>query len=133
MQSQQSREEEQDDPADDFVMVDRVPKQQLQGLLSRDRRWSCSVPRMRYYSSDPAEGVDIAMGESGLAAEEPITVGEMMQRTVVRVPRHVALRYKAMGSWRDVTYREYYNQCVSAAKAFIKVSCFCGVLIFIEW
>ena len=113
------------DLAEDFVVVDRVEGQSPQRFPQR--RWSSSIPRVRYSTSRPDEAVDIAMGESGLAAAEPLTVGEMMQRTVVRVPHHVALRYKISGgSWRDVTYRDYYRQCLSAAKSFLKVSTQCG-------
>ena len=121
---------EEDDPAEDFVVVDLVQGQLQESPLRASRRrrprWTSSIPRVRFSTSRPDQAVDIAMGESGLAAAEPITVGEMMQRTVVRVPQHVALRYKIRGSWRDVTYREYYSQCLSAAKSFLKVSiCLC--------
>jgi long-chain-fatty-acid--CoA ligase ACSBG len=106
---------------DDFVVVDMVD-----GLLQETagraaRRWSCSLPRVRFHSSEPARGVDIAMGESGLAAEEPLTVGEMMQRTVARVPHRAALRYKTGDTWNDVSYREYYYRCIAAAKSFLKL------------
>ena len=114
-----------EDPVeDDFVMVELADgKLQDSPLRSARRRWSCSLPRVRFATSNPEEAVDIAMGESGLAAAEPITVGEMMQRTVVRVPQHVALRYKVQGgTWRDVTYKEYYQQCIAAAKSFRKVN-----------
>ena len=113
------------DLAEDFVIVDPVEGQSPQRFPQR--RWSSSIPRVRFSTSRPDEAVDIAMGESGLAAVEPLTVGEMMQRTVVRVPHHVALRYKISGgSWRDVTYRDYYRQCLSAAKSFLKVSTQCS-------
>lgn len=103
---------------DDFVVVELMDV-----ILQEEpeRRWSCSLPRVKFYTSDPKEKVDIAMGESGLAASEPLTVGEIMQRVVVRVPLHVALRYKTGGRWRDITYRDYYIQCITAAKSFIKV------------
>ena len=113
------------DPTDDFVVVDLVDGRPHDPPSRRMyRSFSSSLPRVRFHTSDPSEGIDIAMGESGLAAEEPITVGEMVQRTVVRVPHHVALRYKVGqgGGWRDVSYMEYYQQCISAAKAFLKVS-----------
>ena len=106
------------DPAEDFVMVE-LEDGQLHGRFGRaNRLWS---PRVRFHTSNPEEGVDIAMGMSGLASAEPVTVPEMMQRTVSRVPRHAALRYKTGETWNDVTYRDYYNQCLSAAKSFVKV------------
>ena len=104
---------------DEFVIVD-LEDEPCVGPAPV-RRWSCSLPRVRFHSSSPEEGVDIAMGESGLAADQPLTVAEQMQRTVVRVPRHVALRYKTGDTWSEVTYRDYYYQCITAAKSFIKV------------
>lgn len=113
-----------EDP-DDFVMVELVEGEVQQSCGKATRRLSCSIPHVRFHTSNAEESVDIAMGESGLAASEPITVAQMMQRTVVRVPHHVALRYKVEGKWNDITYRDYYNQCITAAKSFVKVSHTC--------
>ena len=70
---------------------------------------------------EPNEGVDIVVGDTGVEAEEPITFGRMFQDTVKQLPDHTALRYKEDGTWRDITYAEYYNLCVRAAKSFLKV------------
>ena len=113
---QQQRRHEQLDDTEEVELVDEA----LQGAVPT-RWWTCSLPRVRFHTSDPAETVDIAMEEGGLAACEPLTVGQLMQRTVVRVPHRVALRYKTRDTWKDVTYRDYYNQCIAAAKSFIKV------------
>jgi long-chain-fatty-acid--CoA ligase ACSBG len=115
----QQRRHEQLDDLEEFVVVELVDEA-LQGAVPA-RRWTCSLPRVRFHTSNPAETVDIAMEESGLAACEPLTVGQLMQRTVVRVPHRVALRYKTRDTWKDVTYRDYYNQCIAAAKSFIKL------------
>ena len=118
-QRHQQREEQLDADPEEFVVVELVDLA-LHGAAPA-RQWTCSLPRVRFHTSNPAEGVDIAMEESGLGAAEPLTVGELVQRTVMRVPHHVALRYKTRGVWRDVTYRDYYNQCIAAAKSFLKV------------
>ena len=70
----------------------------------------------------PYEGVDLLIGESGIEAAEPITVGKMFQDTVAKYPAHPALRYKEGGEWKTITYSEYYNLSIKAAKAFLKVS-----------
>ena len=114
--SQCTRSTQPDD--DDFVMVKLNMEERLR---EEPTTMGCSLPRVRFHTSDPREGVDIAMGESSLAASEPLTVAELMQRTVVRVPQHVALRYKTRDKWSDITYREYYNLCITAAKSFIRV------------
>lgn len=117
---EKQKQQDGDDGDDEFVMVELMDEM-LQERSAPARQWSCSLPRVRVHSCNPAEGVDIAMGESGLAASEPLTAGELMQRTVMRVPHHIALRYKTGDTWNDITYREYYNQCIAAAKSFIKV------------
>lgn len=80
-----------------------------------------SVTRRKFRSTRPLDGVDIPLGELGVASDPPITVSEMMRRTVTKIPNHSALRYKINNSWETITYREYYNLCISAAKSFLKV------------
>lgn len=70
---------------------------------------------------DPREGVDIVVEASGIGAEAPITFGQMFQNTVKRYPDQIALRYKQDGTWTDISYTEYYNRCIRAAKSFLKV------------
>ena len=78
-------------------------------------------PRTKFYSTDPADGPDIAMGQSGITAEQPITIGEMMKLTVAKVPDRTALRYKTGDSWNDITFLQYFDMAVAAAKSFLKV------------
>ena len=81
------------------------------------------LPRTRVRTARPDEGVDLAMESSGLGAEEPITVGQMFQDTKTRIPDNPALRYKEdpEGDWVTISYSEYYDLCIRAAKSFIKV------------
>ena len=76
---------------------------------------------MKFRSISPLDGPDILLGNSGIAAEVPITIGELMRGTVAKIPNGIALRYKTGDVWTDVTYQEYYELCISAAKSFIKV------------
>ena len=46
-----------------------------------------------------------------------------MKQTVSKIPDHVGIRYKNGDTWNDITYQQYYNLCISAAKSFIKVQC----------
>lgn len=78
--------------------------------------------RTRVRTIVPEEGVDLAMGESGLESEEPITVGKLFQDTVKRIPAQPALKYKEDGTWKTITFSEYYDLCIKAAKSFLKVS-----------
>ena len=77
--------------------------------------------RVKVWSIDPADGPDIAMEQSGISAEEPITIGQMMKNTVSKVPDRVGLRYKTGETWNDITYQQYYDQCIAVAKSFLKV------------
>ena len=69
----------------------------------------------------PDEEVDLAIGEKGIEAEEPITVGQLFKNAVDRFSKHPALKYKEDGEWKSFTYAEYYNECIRAAKSFLKV------------
>ena len=69
----------------------------------------------------PDEVVDLAIGESGIEAEKPITVGQLFKNAVERFHLHPALKYKEDGEWKTITYLAYYNCCIKAAKSFLKV------------
>lgn len=78
--------------------------------------------RTKVRTTDPAGGVELLIGESGLEAEEPITVGQMFQATKDKLPDGPALKYAEDGVWKVITYAEYYNLCIRAAKSFLKVN-----------
>ena len=63
----------------------------------------------------------MAIGETGIEAEKPITVGELFKDVVARFPIHPALKYKEDRTWKTITYTEYYDLCIQAAKSFLKV------------
>ena len=69
----------------------------------------------------PDEEVDLAMGKSGIEAEEAITVGQLFKSTKERFHDYPALKYQEDGEWKSITYTEYYDECIRAAKSFLKV------------
>ena len=77
--------------------------------------------RSKFRCTDPLDGPDIAMEQSGIASEVPYTVDELMKLTVSKIPNNVGLRYKTGSTWNDITFRQYYDLCIAAAKSFIKV------------
>ena len=79
------------------------------------------TPRTKVHTTNPAEGVDIAMGTEGIESEEPVTIGHVFRQTVKKYPDRDALGYKEGEEWKYIKYPEYYQLCVSAAKSFIKV------------
>ena len=76
----------------------------------------------RVWSVDPTEPVDVAVGEVGLAAAKPITIGRMFQEAVEKFPENPALAFKDGDTWTTIIYTDYYNLCIRAAKSFLKVS-----------
>ena len=61
------------------------------------------------------------MGEKGISAEQPTTVGAVFREAVRRIPDNDALRYEEEGEWKAISYKQYYDLCVKAAKSFVKV------------
>ena len=64
----------------------------------------------------------VADSAVNLLTESPVTMPDMFKAAVTRSPRHIALRWKEDGQWKDMSYSQYYKECISAAKAFIKVN-----------
>ena len=79
------------------------------------------TPRTKVRTTNPAEGVDIAMGTEGIESVEPVTIGHVFRQTVKKYPDRDALGYKEGEEWKYIKFPEYYQLCVSAAKSFIKV------------
>ncbi len=77
--------------------------------------------REKVWTVNPGEGVDLAIGSSGMASVDPITVGQVFKNTLQNYPNRPGLRYKKGGEWMSVTFTEYYANCLSAAKSFMKV------------
>ena len=77
--------------------------------------------RTKVRTWNPDEKVDLAIGESGIEAEKPMTVGQLFKDAVARFSMHPALKYKEDGIWKTITYTGYYDLCIKAAKSFLKV------------
>eukprot|EP00731_Ephydatia_muelleri_P030983 Em0022g497a len=82
---------------------------------------AAKVKWRKHWTTNPAEGVDLLIGETGLEAEAPITVGRMFKDTAERLPDHPAHMYKENDEWRPITYKQYYDRCFAAAKSFLKI------------
>ena len=96
------------------------PQAQMDGGAS-EKVESRRSSRRKLWTTNPAEGVDLIIGESGLESEAPITVGRMFKDTVERIPDHAAHMYKENGEWITITYKQHYDRCFAAAKSFLKV------------
>ncbi|XP_062816687.1 long-chain-fatty-acid--CoA ligase ACSBG2-like [Anolis carolinensis] len=83
--------------------------------------------------------VRLRMEESGLAAQEPLTVHQLLLRAVGQFGDLPALAFKRNGRWETLTFDEYYQHCRLAARSFLKLGLdrFHGVCILgfnsVEW
>ena len=65
--------------------------------------------------------MDLAFGTERLQDLKPLTVGQLFKQTVKQIPDGVALMYKEDNQWKSISYTEYYNMVIKAAKSFTKV------------
>lgn len=73
-------------------------------------------------TTDTTQAVKLRVAKEGIASLDPISVPELMNRTVRDYPDHPAIMYKnAQKIWTPVTYREYRDRVHQMAKAFIKL------------
>ena len=74
-----------------------------------------------WWTDRPDKPVQIRFGEKHPTSEPSETVSQLFERVVGSHGEHPALAVKRAGEWRQWNYREYYDNCRTAAKAFIKV------------
>lgn len=80
-----------------------------------------STTSSRVWTTDPDIPVALRIGETGISAELPITVGEVFKQTVKKFADNPAMAFKEGESLKKISYKEYYNLSVKAAKSFIKL------------
>eukprot|EP00051_Salpingoeca_urceolata_P004954 m.69126 g.69126 ORF g.69126 m.69126 type:complete len:737 (-) comp13958_c0_seq1:266-2476(-) len=74
----------------------------------------------KVWTTDPSDTVPIRKAKSGVAAKEPRTVVSQFRNAVSKHPDAVALKVeRPLGTWKQWTYSEYYQQARTAAKAFM--------------
>ncbi|KAJ1212718.1 hypothetical protein NDU88_000368 [Pleurodeles waltl] len=78
-------------------------------------------PASSYWTTERDGAVKLRMEATGPAADTPITVHQMFQRTIQCFGDRPALAQKKDGVWETITYREYHQQCRAAAKSFLKL------------
>ncbi|KAJ7992961.1 hypothetical protein DPEC_G00267500 [Dallia pectoralis] len=65
--------------------------------------------------------VKLRMGESGMAAEPPLTVDQIFKSAVEKYGDYTALGWKEGEQTKTLSYTEYYTACRTAAKSFLKL------------
>ena len=87
------------------------------------------MAQRKVFSIDPADTVEIQMGDSGIEATKPITIGQLFKNTVDRFADHTALSTKEQNEWKKKIYKDLST--IRTAKLFLKVCvcvciCVCG-------
>ncbi|KAJ3603489.1 hypothetical protein NHX12_028234 [Muraenolepis orangiensis] len=79
------------------------------------------TPADRLWTSTRDQAVKLRMEGSGPGSESPITVHQLLLETVESFGDHAALATKRDGQWVTVSWLQFYHQCRSAAKSFLKL------------
>ncbi|XP_055539214.1 very long-chain-fatty-acid--CoA ligase bubblegum [Wyeomyia smithii] len=96
----------------------------MSGLIKMEKfeRVGRVLPAESFTSIDPAEPVKLRVTKEGIASLEPLSVPDLLNRTVRDFPDHVAMAYKnAQKVWQPITYTEYRDRVHKMAKVFIKL------------
>ncbi|KAM6962439.1 long-chain-fatty-acid--CoA ligase ACSBG2 [Aplochiton taeniatus] len=92
--------------------------------VSAQRPDSLSVPAFGepgLWTSSGEGKVKLRMGESGMAAEPPVTVHQMFAAAVEKFGSFTALGWKEGEEQKTINYQDYYKACRTAAKSFLKL------------
>uniref|UniRef100_A0A3B5LQM1 Long-chain-fatty-acid--CoA ligase ACSBG2 n=1 Tax=Xiphophorus couchianus TaxID=32473 RepID=A0A3B5LQM1_9TELE len=92
--------------------------------VNAQRPDSLSVPpssELRLWTTQRDGEVKLRIEDSGVAAEEPLTVNQMFAAAVDRFSDFTALKWKEGEQQKSLTYKHYYQDCRTAAKSFLKV------------
>lgn len=79
-------------------------------------------PSSSYTTTDRTDAVRLRVGNEGINAAEPISVPQLLHRTAKNYPDVPALVCKDENNeWQTTTYRQYRENVIRTAKAFIKL------------
>lgn len=79
------------------------------------------LPATSFKTSDPDGMVQLHLTEEGPMSEQPISLHTMMQKKAENYAEHPALAVKRDGVWKYWTYKDYFSESRTVAKAFINL------------
>ncbi|KAI1891619.1 hypothetical protein AGOR_G00145650 [Albula goreensis] len=91
------------------------------GPVPRPASLALPTSDLQLWTSRREGEVKLRMSESGPASEPPITIHQMFISAVERFGKYTALGWKEGEQWRTLNYEDYYQQCRTAAKSFLKL------------
>jgi long-subunit acyl-CoA synthetase (AMP-forming) len=78
-------------------------------------------PADTFWATKSDSAIKLRIGDNKNTNPTPITVIQLLEKTVKSAANRIALGVKRDGKWRNWTYSEYYEEVRTAAKSFIKV------------
>lgn len=79
------------------------------------------IPAASHIAWTPDGAVTLNMTTEGLGSVTPLSVPSLLKKTAEKYPDHNALMEKVDGQWQATSYRQYYSDVRTVAKAFIKL------------
>lgn len=79
----------------------------------------------KLFTVDPSKPVELAVTKDGPGSATPKTVGDVFKESVKKYSGLDALKYKEDGEWKSLSFKEYYDLSIRAAKSLLKVSLSC--------
>ncbi|KAM6922065.1 long-chain-fatty-acid--CoA ligase ACSBG2 [Xenentodon cancila] len=101
-----------------------VPAEPHVQQVTAQRPASLSVPAAAescLWTSQCDGEVKLRIGDSGVAAEPPLTVNQMFTSAVKRFGDYTALSWKEGEQQKSLNYKDYYQACRIAAKSLLKL------------
>ncbi|XP_064084621.1 long-chain-fatty-acid--CoA ligase ACSBG2-like isoform X1 [Macrobrachium nipponense] len=95
----------------------KSPSKQAEYLNGPDQL----VPSDAIKTWEPTGAVKLKIGDQGVSAHTPISVPTLLKKAADKYPLTNAMCVKRDGVWKGTTYKEYYDQVRTMAKAFIKL------------
>uniref|UniRef100_A0A1A8IEP3 Long-chain-fatty-acid--CoA ligase ACSBG2 n=1 Tax=Nothobranchius kuhntae TaxID=321403 RepID=A0A1A8IEP3_NOTKU len=117
-------EKEENSSQDAVTSSSQTPAATAAPQVIAQRPDSLSVPspaEVHLWTTRRDGEVKLRMGDSGLAAETPVTVNQIFTSAVERFGDYSALSWKEGELQKTLSYREYYQACRTAAKSFLKL------------
>lgn len=79
------------------------------------------APADKLWATSKNHAVQLRMESSGPGSETPMTVHQMFLETVEQSGDFLALASKKDDQWVHLSWRQFYDQCRTAAKSFLKL------------
>ena len=108
---------------EDKIEVNKKPGASSQEEKPTPAQPAVAKPQRKVRCFDPTGTVDIAIGQSGVAAKKPLTVPQYFQKAFDKLPDQTALSWqdKKKEPWKSLTYAQYKKLIYNVAKSLIKV------------